>query len=107
MKTTPLVAALLWFQELNPQGSGWMQIATGGVLALLIIREVFAFLKSRQQNDGDIPSAVRGAMKQVINESLLPVLDKQTDNLRLIEHAMQRQTEILVKISAIQEADRT
>lgn len=69
------------------------QLTLGALVALLILREVFAFLKKRGNQDRDSgwmsPDFWRATNKEVALEALtatvLPILDKQTDILGRLE----------------------
>jgi hypothetical protein len=73
------------------------QIGAGGLLALLVLREVFTFLSARGRNGtaGDRPVEFwRGELRQGVSEcleaSLRPVLEQQTVLLREIRDAVTR-----------------
>lgn len=73
------------------------QIGAGGLLALLMLREVFQFLAARSRNGaaGDRPvefwrSELRQGVSESLDTSLRPVLEQQTVLLREIRDAVTR-----------------
>ena len=82
------------------------EVALSGVLALLILKEVFRFLRTKKDNNkpaGEFSpeywqSEQRRAMTEVLVATIIPILSNQTTIMSDIRTTLSKQSESLVVI---------
>lgn len=98
-----------------------LQLGVGGILAILVLREVFSFLRSRGNNNIDLTAEIR-CVKTRIDElyrwhdvrdedgtpiwyrraSMTRSIERLTSSISELERAVQRQAEILIQLMEVE-----
>ncbi len=94
------------------QSEQWTQVSVGGILAILVLREVFGFLRTRNgarsanSSSGNRPVEywqvdMRKALAEAFQTSILPALSNQTDLLREIRDEQKETHKAIYDLAAV------